>query len=275
MSSSTGGNPHPQNPDNTENTGNTGATGNTGESSPSAPQFGGAAAGSQYGQSNQNVQGHQPDSDPTRNQASYGGGAPQYQPATNQGSYQPQGGPGTGQKIKGKPPLWLGIALAIAGPVIGILALIVSLVAVGSAVSDFTNAEAGSSHTLEADQTYWIASGDGSTSVSNCSVFGPGSSSIDVNTNPSTNTSAEANGESWNIVGEFTSDEAGDYSVYCSGLLPTDTYVVEANAAGIVGGVLGLIGGILVGGLIFLVGIVLIIINRVTASRRRREAGAA
>lgn len=195
-----------------------------------------------------------------------------YGGANQTGGYQPQGGP---KKIKGTPPLWLGITLTIAGPVIGILALIISLVALAGTVSEMTDAQSGSSQTLEANTDYWILAGDGSTSVSSCSVYGPDSSAIDVNVSPNSEASAQSGSTEVTMVATFTSEEAGDYSVYCDGILSSDIYVAEANLGGILGGTFGLIGGILIGGLIFLIGITLIIINRVTASRRRREAGVA
>lgn len=252
MSTSDNEQPDPQNP---------------GEGQHSAPQFGGAASDApQYGQ--QPAAGQYPPA----GQQSYSS-TPQYQPAAGQGGY-PQQNPGqSGQKVKGTPPLWLGIVVTIAGPVIGILALIISLVSLGSTVSEYAEAQPGSTHTLEADQDYWIVSGDGSTTVSSCTVSGPDAGTVDVNVNPSTSASAQTGDTDMNLVATFTSGEAGDYNVYCSGLMSTDTYVIEANLGGIMAGAMGIVGGLLVGGLIFVVGIVLIIINRVTASRRRRAAG--
>lgn len=190
-------------------------------------------------------------------------------------SYSGQQPNGSGQKIKGTPPLWLGITLAVAGPLLGIIILIISVLGLGSTVNNIAESTPGSSQTLEADQDYWIMSDAGTSQVDSCSVYDPSSNSIAVNSDPSTSASTESNGQSWELVGTFTSTDAGDYSVYCSGLQTSNTYVVPAAMGGILGGVFGIIGGILLGGLLFLVGIVLIIINRVTASRRRREAGMA
>lgn len=151
--------------------------------------------------------------------------------------------------------------------------LVIAVATMSGTVREMADAEPGRTHTLAADQDYWIMSGDGSTSQGSCSVYDPNINSVPVNVNPNTSASTTLEDQTWNMVGTFTSTDAGEYSVYCSDLSSSSTYVVEANMGGIVGGVLGILGAILLGGLLFLVGVVLIIVNRVTASRRRRAAG--
>lgn len=301
MSTPTNGTPTPNDP---QDNGDLGKDATSGDHSPStsdgnysAPQFGGAASTNAPG-----PQGRQ-GSDAPRDQS--GSSAPQFRPAggqdwqqqpaqgggyggpggmQNQNPYQSGGqnayGSGKGfqpqgdrKSIKGTPPLWLGITLAVLGPVLGLIMIIVSFVTLGGTVTDFANAPSGSTQSLEADTDYWIMSGDGTTFVSSCSVYDPESNSIDVDVTPSSSASTETQDSSMNLVGTFTSQDAGDYSVYCSDLAGSDTYVVEGNIGGILGGAAGIIGGILLGLLLLVIGIVLIIINRVTASRRRRAAG--
>lgn len=219
---------------------------------------------------------------------------PRYNAPQNQNPYaqepgrsagQPDGGdqyPGSqyqqssGQKIKGTPPLWLGITLAVAGPLLGILMLVISVVAVSGTVQEMADAQSGTTQTLEAEQSYWVLSGDPAVSDATCSVYDAQANSIpfEANTSTATTTSTDS-GQSATVLGTFTSTDAGEYDIYCSGVASSDLYVAQADVGGLVGGAVGILGGILLGGLLFLVGIVLIIINRVTASRRRRAAGMA
>ncbi|NKE08456.1 MULTISPECIES: hypothetical protein [Kocuria] len=221
----------------------------------------------------------------------HGSDLPQYNAQTNQNPYATQGQQphygqspsgqqpqGSGQKIKGTPPLWLGITLAVAGPLLGILLLVISVVSMAGTAQDMANAESGSTHTLEAEQSYWVMSADptvSSGSAGSCSIYDPQTNSIEFEATETSTSASSDDGQSVTVLGTFTSADAGEYDIYCSGLASSDLYVAKANISGLVGGAVGILGGILLGGLLFLVGIVLIIVNRVTASRRRRAAGLA
>lgn len=73
------------------------------------------------------------------------------------------------------------------------------------------------------------------------------------------------------LLGTFETKEAGEYRLSCSPYVSNDSvYITDVGVGGMVGGAFAGIGLGLLGGLLFIVGIILIIVNRVSASKNRR-----
>lgn len=170
--------------------------------------------------------------------------------------------------VKGKPPLWLGIVVLCLAPVLAVLGLVVAIV-IGQQQMDQEISESipGTAHQLEANTIYTLyAPEDDGVQASGCTVLNPERDQITLSPNATT-TQTDPDGVTYQEIGEFTTDQAGSYLTLCAGSFDT---VVLAGTGFVTMG-LGLILAILVGLGLGAVGIVLIVINRVTAARARRQ----
>ena len=263
-----------------------GSSGSSSGSQHSAPNFGGGWQQNQGAPQSQPSQGGSGSSQQIpsygapsslqhgSSQQGQGSGAPQYRPAgggspqfTPAGGYQ-GGSQGSRPKGKGKPPLWVGIVSLVLGIVLGGIAIIVFFVTIFGAVSSIADTPSGSTRTLEAETEYYVFSDD-VTSVDSCSIYSPEFNTLELDTE-GVNQTAESGDETFTLLGTFTTEEAGEYRVSCSPFVSEDSmYISDAGIGGAVGGSLAAVGLGLLGGLLFVVGIVLIIVNRVTASKNR------
>lgn len=255
----------------------------------SAPNFGGGWQQNQGAPQSQPSQGGSGSSQQvpsygapsSSSQQSQSSGAPQYRP-TGGGSgsspqFTPSGGyqggsygssQGNRPKGKGKPPLWMGLVSLGLGLLLGVIAIIVFFVTIFGAVNSIADTPSGANRTLEADTEYYVFSDD-ATSVDSCDIFSPEFNTLELETE-GTNQTAESGDETFTLLGTFETEEAGEYRISCSPYVSGDSiYVSDAGIGGAVGGSLAAVGLGLLGGLLFIVGIVLIIVNRVSASKNR------
>lgn len=223
----------------------------------SAPNFGGGQTGQQHGA---------PQYTPA------GGGMPQYTPAGGGAGYggspysSPQQG---GRRGKGRPPLWIGLVTLGLSLLVGLAAIIVFVMSLGS-LGAITDSPSGDEQTLQADTEYHVYSSSAS-SVEDCTVYSPGFDSIDFTpTSPGTSQTATVDGEELSQLGTFTTAEEGAYRLSCTPYVDAqDVYVSDVGVGGALGGAAASIGLALLGGLLFVVGLILIIVNRVSASKNR------
>ncbi|KAA9394341.1 hypothetical protein FCK90_07670 [Kocuria coralli] len=207
-------------------------------------------------------------------------GAPPYQAGPNGSAHYPAHGSGQYNqpyqdpyspppaRAKGSPPLWVGILVTCLGPVLGVIGIVLSFVfGVQQLDREMREAQPGSVHELSADVTHtlYAPSGD-AISAAGCSIYGPDFEAITL-TGTSSPTELSRDGESYVEVGEFTTTSSGTYRTTCPG--SSDLVAIEGNGYLTLG--LGVIGSLLIGGITCVIGIVLIIVNRVTASRRRQS----
>ena len=197
-----------------------------------------------------------------------GGGTPQFTPAGgHQGGYQasPQGG---GRKGKGKPPLWVGLVSLGLGVLLGIVGIVVFFATVVGGASSIAETPSGTTRTLEADTDYFVFS-TSTSSVDECTIYTPEFDSMSLEIS-GTDQTATSDGETFSMLGSFETSEAGEYRLSCSPYVASsDVYITDVGVGGMLGGAFAGIGIGLLGGLLFIVGIVLIIVNRVTASKNR------
>lgn len=289
MSTPTNGSPHDP------RSGDSAASG----SQHSAPDFGGGQANQQGGQAPLGGSGsgssHEVPSfgapSASSSQQGQGGGAPQYRPANGGGGmpqYSPGGGQGGssqhgngqygstqyggaqqgGRKGKGKPPLWVGLASLGLGLLLGIIAIIVFLTSVVGGANSIAETPSGTTRTLEADTTYYVFSTE-ATSVDECTIYTPDFDSKDLETS-GTDQTATSEGETFSMLGTFETEEAGEHRLSCSPYVSSDSvYITDVGVGGMLGGAFAGLGLGLLGGLLFVLGIILIIVNRVTASKNR------
>lgn len=243
----------------------------------SAPSFGGGWQQNQHGdQSANGGSGSTPA--PSYGAPSYGSpsppgqpdqnGTPQYRPAGGQyGGGHQQGG--TGRKGKGRPPLWVGLVSLGLGLLLGVIAIIVFITSIVGAVGDVADTPSGAEQALEEDTEYFVFS-TGTDSVDECTVYTPQYDSIDLEMSGNMDQTVTDNDQTFRLVGTFTTQEEGDYSVSCSPYVADDEmHISDAGIGGAVGGTLASVGLGLLGGLLFILGIILIIVNRVSASKNR------
>lgn len=210
---------------------------------------------------------------PQSGQGSYGGQPGYSAPnAYNQGQYNgagrnhfnPYNAPPP--RVKGRPPLWLGIVTACLAPVIGVICLIAAFV-VGYQQLDreMSDAVPGVTQELEAGTLHGLyVPSDTGVQASDCQIYSPSLGTPALS--PSTSgTTLSRHGVEYTEIAEFTTSESGTYRTVCVG--SSDTIAIRGDGFIVIG--LGLFGSFLIGGFVLVIGIVLIVINRVSASRRR------
>ncbi|MDO5619768.1 hypothetical protein [Kocuria sp.] len=200
---------------------------------------------------------------------------PQYQrPGDQQPQYMPASGPGVGSPYspppapaKGKPPLWVGIVITCLAPLVAVVGIILAFVIGQSQLTqEIADAQPGISHELTGGTVHTLmAPQSDAVLASDCSIYNPDYDSVPITTGYGT-TETRPDGEVYAEVGEFTTDQDGTYRILCSTSM--DTVALEGNGYLSIG--LGSLAAVLIAGLIGVVGIALIIVNRVTASRARR-----
>lgn len=257
----------------------------------SAPNFGGGWQQNQGAPQSQPSQGDSGSSQqvpsygaPSSSQQGQSSGAPQYRPAgggsgsgsspqfTPSGGYQggsygsSQGSRPTG---KGKPPLWMGLVSLGLGVLLGIIAIIVFFTSIVGGANDIADTPSGTTRTLEADTEYYVFATT-TDSVDECSIYTPEFDTLELETSGADQT-ATTDGEEFSLLGTFETKEAGEYRLSCSPYVSNDSvYITDVGVGGMVGGAFAGIGLGLLGGLLFIVGIILIIVNRVSASKNGR-----
>lgn len=170
---------------------------------------------------------------------------------------------------KGKPPLWLGIVVTCLAPVLAVAGLILAFV-IGQQQLDREMAEAdpGIAQELRAGTLYTLYTPEeDAVAASGCSVVNPNFEPVTLIPS-STTTQADPDGVVYQETGEFTTDQAGTYRILCDGSF--DTVALAGDGFVTVG--LGALASILAGLGLGAVGIVLIVINRITAARARRAS---
>lgn len=191
-------------------------------------------------------------------------GTPPYPSAGGPNGSWPAQGP-----VKGSPPLWVGILALALSPVLAVGGIILSLV-FGSQELDreLAAAQPGVTEELDASTMHTLYAPAGESVVaSDCQVYGPEYDPIYVSDSYSTSTEERA-GESYQEIGEFTTTDAGRYRVSCEG--SSDLLAIEGNGYVWIG--LGSLFSVLGAGVLGVLGVVLIVVNRISASRRRQSA---
>lgn len=247
-----------------------GSNGSSSGSQRSAPNFGGGWQQNQGAPQSQPSQGDSGSSQrvpsygaPSSSQQGQSSGAPQYRPAGG-GSSQ-----GSRTEGKGKPPLWMGLVSLGLGVLLGIIAIIVFFTSIVGGAHDIADTPSGTTRTLEADTEYYVFATT-TDSVDECSIYTPEFDTLELETSGADQT-ATTDGEEFSLLGTFETKEAGEYRLSCSPYVSNDSvYITDVGVGGMVGGAFAGIGLGLLGGLLFIVGIILIIVNRVSASKNRR-----
>lgn len=196
---------------------------------------------------------------------------PAYPPPNGHGGFglnRPSGMPPA--PVRGKPPLWSGIVVLCLAPLVFAVGLIIAFVVGAQQLNqEFADSATGLSHELDGGTMHTLyAPEDDATLASDCTIFAPDFSSVSVS--PAYNPDQrDKDGVTYSEVGEFTTTDDGTYRITCRGT--SSVAVIEGNGYVTIG--LGLIASILISIVIGIVGIAMIVINRVTASRARRVAG--
>ena len=239
-----------------------GGTGSSAAPSYGAPSFGGSPSG---------ASGQQAQSSGAPQYRPAGGGTPQYTPAggqygTQYGGHQ-QGG--TGRKGRGRPPLWVGLTSLLLGLTLGLIAIIVFFASVVGSVGSIANAPSGTQQVLDDGTRYYVYS-TGTDPVDRCTVYTPGYDSMELELSDDSGQTMTDDDQTFRMLGSFTTEEEGQYRVSCMPYVADDEMrISDAGVGGMVGGTLASIGLGTLGGLLFLLGLILIIVNRVTASKSR------
>lgn len=179
--------------------------------------------------------------------------------------------PGAGMAKAGKVTLIIGCA----GVVLGIAAIVVAaiiLTSFSTALMDAPEPGEGQPVTLEADTEYAVYTV--STGLLDCQVRSPDGARQALEPPPSQSIDADA--ESWNLHGSFTTSQAGDYTLECYEASaipgkPWRTRIVEGdgNNVAYIGAIAGMTIGILAVGFMGLPAVVGLILLLVGHSRRK------
>lgn len=171
-----------------------------------------------------------------------------------------------GGKRRGRPPLWVGLGLLGLGAVAFVIGLIVMLSSIVGGVAQVAEARPAAEQRLEAGTEYSIFT-DSMQDAGPCTVFDPDFDIIDVES-PAGRRTVTSEDRTFLQLGSFTATDAGSYQVSCDGVHGGELYVTDVHVGGILRDALGGVIALLLGGLLVVVGIILVIVNRVTARRR-------
>lgn len=188
--------------------------------------------------------------------------------------------PQTVRKLKpGVAGYWVGGALVLFGIVGAIVWFVVGLIGISNTVDDFQRvpADGGGTVTLDGDTSYVIYVEDRSTSRFATDVrlalTDPGGDQVDLRTYES-EFDYDFSGRSGTAFFTFRSDEAGTYAIVSESASQRATLAVGSSLAGDLVWTIAM--PFVIGGLGFLVGIILIIVTLVRRSgdKKRRDARA-
>lgn len=171
-----------------------------------------------------------------------------------------------GGKRRGRPPLWVGLGLLGLGAVALVIGVVVVFTSIAGGITQVAGARPDAQQRLEAGTEYTIYT-DSTRDAGPCTVFDPDFDIIDVRTADGRRTVTYED-RTYRQLGSFTTTDAGSYQISCEGVPGGELRVSEVNVGEILRGALGGAIALLLGGLLVVVGIILVIVHRVTARGR-------
>ncbi|MDO4253712.1 MAG: hypothetical protein Q4C81_00965 [Kocuria sp.] len=170
--------------------------------------------------------------------------------------------------VAGTPRLWVGIVVLCLAPVAAVVGVVLGILQEQHRVrDDLASAEPGLTHELHAGQhhTLYAPQSDGAT-FDTCSIHGPDDAPVPIAPS-SGNAQTTPDGREYTDIADFTTTQSGPHHLFCDNSFDTVAVETPDSTTTLMLLPYGAVGLLIAGA-----GATLIVLNRLSISRRRRMA---